>query len=146
MKRIVAVLLLLLLMTAAVSCSFGSKAGTGTTVPTTAAVTEPLDPLDVGDVLSRLSANKKVAVGRNDLVYDLTREEVDRILSDFHELDRLLEEGTDYEAFDLLYTRLTEDALARIRTQAETITKRFAPRALLTVLEGDLKKLIEDNL
>ena len=34
----------------------------------------------------------------------------------------------------------------RIRTQAETITKRFAPRALLTVLEGDLKKLIEDNL
>ena len=34
----------------------------------------------------------------------------------------------------------------RIRAQAETITKRFAPRALLTVLEGDLKKLIEDNL
>lgn len=34
----------------------------------------------------------------------------------------------------------------RIRTQAETITKRFAPRALLTVLEGDLKKVIEDNL
>ena len=34
----------------------------------------------------------------------------------------------------------------RIRTQAETITKRFAPRALLTVLEGDLKKLIEDSL
>ena len=33
-----------------------------------------------------------------------------------------------------------------IRMQAETITKRFAPRALLTVLEGDLKKLIEDNL
>lgn len=34
----------------------------------------------------------------------------------------------------------------RIRMQAETITKRFAPRALLTVLEGDLKKVIEDNL
>ena len=121
MKRIVAVLLLLLLTFAAVSCSFGSKTGTGTTVPTTAAVTEPTGPLDVGDVLSRLSANKKVTVGRNDLTYDLTREEVDRILSDFDELDRLLEEGTDYEAFDLLYTRLTEDALARIRTQAEIV-------------------------
>ncbi len=34
----------------------------------------------------------------------------------------------------------------RIRMQTETITKRFAPRALLTVLEGDLKKVIEDNL
>ncbi len=34
----------------------------------------------------------------------------------------------------------------RIRTQAETIAERFAPRALLTVLEGDLKKVIEDNL
>ncbi len=34
----------------------------------------------------------------------------------------------------------------RIRTQAEIITKRFAPRALLTVLEGDLKKVIEDSL
>jgi len=34
----------------------------------------------------------------------------------------------------------------RIQTQTETIMKRFAPRALLTVLEGDLKKLIEDNL
>ena len=34
----------------------------------------------------------------------------------------------------------------RIRAQAETITKQFAPRALLTVLEGDLKKVIEDNL
>ena len=33
-----------------------------------------------------------------------------------------------------------------IRTQAETITKRFAPRALLTALEGDLKKIIEDSL
>ena len=121
MKRIVAVLLLLLLTFAAVSCSFGAETVPGTSVPTTAAVTEPLDPLDVGDVLSRLSANKKVTVGRNDLTYDLTREEVDRILSDFDELDRLLEEGTDYEAFDLLYTRLTEDALARIRTQAEIV-------------------------
>ena len=34
----------------------------------------------------------------------------------------------------------------RIQTQAETIIKGFAPRALLTVLEGDLKKLIEDNI
>ena len=34
----------------------------------------------------------------------------------------------------------------RIRMQTETITKRFAPRALLTVLEGNLKKVIEDNL
>jgi len=34
----------------------------------------------------------------------------------------------------------------RIRTQAEMITNIFAPRALLTVLEGDLKKVIEDNL
>jgi len=34
----------------------------------------------------------------------------------------------------------------RIQTQAETIIKWFAPRALLTVLEGNLKKLIEDNL
>ena len=34
----------------------------------------------------------------------------------------------------------------RIRTQAETIAKRFAPRALLTVLDGDLKKVIEDDL
>ena len=34
----------------------------------------------------------------------------------------------------------------RIRMQAETITRLFAPRALLTVLEGDLKILIEDNL
>ena len=34
----------------------------------------------------------------------------------------------------------------RIRTQTETVTKRFAPRALLTVLEGDLKKVIEESL
>ena len=34
----------------------------------------------------------------------------------------------------------------RIRTQAETIAKKFAPRALLTVLDGDLKKVIEDDL
>ncbi|MBQ7730783.1 MAG: hypothetical protein IJT68_02975 [Lentisphaeria bacterium] len=34
----------------------------------------------------------------------------------------------------------------RIRTQAETITKRFAPRALLPALEGDLKKVIEDAI
>ncbi len=34
----------------------------------------------------------------------------------------------------------------RIRALAELITKRFAPRALLTVLEGDLKTVIEDNL
>ena len=34
----------------------------------------------------------------------------------------------------------------RIQTQAETIIKWFAPRALLTVLEGNLKKVIEDNI
>ena len=34
----------------------------------------------------------------------------------------------------------------RIRALAELITKRFAPRALLTVLKGDLKTVIEDNL
>ena len=34
----------------------------------------------------------------------------------------------------------------RIQTQTETVMKRFAPRALLTVLEGNLKKLIEDIL
>ncbi|MBP5586251.1 MAG: hypothetical protein J6Y92_07865 [Lentisphaeria bacterium] len=34
----------------------------------------------------------------------------------------------------------------RIRTQAETIAERFAPRALLTVLEGDLVTFLEDKL
>ena len=34
----------------------------------------------------------------------------------------------------------------RIRTQTETVTKRFAPQALLTVLEGDLKKVIKESL
>ena len=34
----------------------------------------------------------------------------------------------------------------RIRTQTEFITNRFAPRALLTVLDGDLVKFLKDNL
>ena len=33
-----------------------------------------------------------------------------------------------------------------IRSCAETVTKQFAPRALLTVLEGDILKFLEDNL
>lgn len=33
-----------------------------------------------------------------------------------------------------------------IRTLTDSLTKRFAPRALLTVLEGDLVKFLEDNL
>lgn len=33
-----------------------------------------------------------------------------------------------------------------IRSHTASITKRFAPRALLTVLEGDLVKFLEDNL
>ncbi len=120
-KRVLAVLLLWALLAAAVSCSFGAETVPGTSVPTSQAETEPHDPLDVGDVLSRLSANKNVTVGRDDLIFDLTREEVDRLLADFDELDRLLAEGTDYEAFDLLYTRLSEEALDRVRTQAEIV-------------------------
>ena len=33
-----------------------------------------------------------------------------------------------------------------IRTHTESLTKHFPPRALLTVLEGDLVKFLEDNL
>ena len=119
LKRLFAVLLLLALTLAAVSCSFGTKEVAGTIGPTTVGETEPTGPLDVGDVLARLAKKKKVTVGREDLVFDLTREEVDRLLSDFDELDRLLTDATDYEAFEELYTRLREDGIDRIRTQAE---------------------------
>lgn len=43
---------------------------------------------------------------------------------------------------DELKLRLT----ARIRRQTEIITKLFPPRVLLAALEGNLKKIIEDNL
>ena len=43
---------------------------------------------------------------------------------------------------DELKLRLT----ARIRRQTEIITKQFPPRSLMAALEGNLKKLIEDNL
>ena len=119
LKRLFAVLLLLALTLAAVSCSFGTKEVAGTTGPTTVGETEPTDPLDVGDVLARLAKKKKVTIGREDFVFDLSREEVDRLLADFDELDRLLEDGTDYDAFEELYTRLREDGIDRIRTQAE---------------------------
>ena len=119
MKRILSLLLLTVLLLTTVSCSFG-KTGSETTGATTAIIEEPTDPLDVGDAIARLS-EKNVAIGRTDLVYDLTRDEVDRLLADFDELDRLLADATDYAAFDDLYTRLSEDGIDRIRTQTEII-------------------------
>ena len=119
LKRILSLLLLTVLLLTAVSCSF-RKTGSETTGATTAIIEEPTDPLDVGDAIARLS-EKNVAIGRTDLVYDLTRDEVDRLLADFDELDRLLADATDYAAFDDLYTRLSEDGIDRIRTQTEII-------------------------
>ena len=115
LKRIVSLLLLLVVLTSAVSCSLG---GLRVTTPE---ATKPLDPLDVGDVIARLEEKKTVTLGRTDLVFDLTQAEIDRLLEQFDELDRLLEEGTDFEAFDELYDELSENGLDRLRTQTEII-------------------------
>jgi len=53
--------------------------------------------------------------------------------------------------WNLFYAKLLPEQMQaflidRIRSQTEFITKRFPPRALLTVLEGDIVKFIEDNL
>lgn len=118
LKRILSALLLTVLILATVSCSFG-KTGTGTT-GATATISAPTDPLDVGDVFARLS-EKNVTVGRSDLVFDLTRDEVERLLSDFDQLDGLLSDGTDFATFSDLYDRLSNDGLDRLRTQTEIV-------------------------
>ena len=115
LKRILSLLLLLTLLATAVSCSFGRGPAA------TEAPSAPSDPLDAGDVIARLNKNKNVTVGRTDLVFDLTRKEVDELYRRFAELDRLIAEGTDYEAFDLLYTEISETDLERIKTQNEII-------------------------
>ena len=53
--------------------------------------------------------------------------------------------------WDLFYAKALPEQkqkllIDRIRTQTEFITNRFAPRALLTVLDGDLVKFLKDNL
>ena len=143
MRRIIAVLLLLALLPAAASCSFGTNTKTTepTAVPTIAGTTDaatgaatdaatettgeetpaPPDPLDVGDVMARLGESGTVTIGRPDVRFDLTREEVEELLADFDELDRLLAEGNDFPAFDALYDRLDGAALDRLATQCVII-------------------------
>ena len=111
LKRILSFLLLLVLLATAVSCSFRQRRATEA----------PSDPLDAGDVIARLNKNKNVTVGRTDLVFDLTRKEIDELYRKFDQLDRLLAAGTDYEAFDALYTEIAETDLARVDTQNELL-------------------------
>lgn len=98
-----------------------TAAPTVTTAPTETDEPQPADPLAVGDVIARLSGNKNVVIGRSDLTFDLTREEIDALLADFDELDRLLEEGTDCEAFIALYDEISDVKLDRLETQDRII-------------------------
>ena len=68
-------------------------------------------------MIARLSEDDSTVIGRSDLTFDLTREEVDALLADFDELDRLLEEGTDCEAFIALYDEIDGVKLDRLATQ-----------------------------
>jgi len=79
----------------------------------------PSDPLAVGDVIARLSAKGTVEIGRTDLTFNLTREEVDGLLAKFDEFDRLLAEGTDYDAFIQLYDEIYDRDFDRLKTQSD---------------------------
>ena len=127
LTRILCSLLALLLVLPLLASCGGKKtdATTAETVAdTTAAVTEdpgPTDPLDVGDVIARLGEKSFVKLGRTDLTFDLTHEEIDAMLADIDRLDEMITAGTDYDAFDELYTLVTEDKLERLAGQDQLI-------------------------
>ena len=124
-NRILSLLVLLaLLLSLLVSCSKRGATPVGSTAPSGAETigeeTEPRDPLDVGDVFARLT-EKRVVIGRPDLVFDLTQSEIDRLFARIEEIDALIEAGTDYPAFNALYDEVYGTGFDRIKTQAEII-------------------------